>query len=500
MKIAIVLVILGLVGLSHQAIDYTNQVNAFASCNAATGTKSPIQLSFMQCGPYDSFELTLPDKTATISGDPTKQPYTGGSLNVNGRQFTSQNIVVHRQAEHVLYDDAQRADLEVQIEMTDANNKMGILSFLFYTTNKAGAEGTERTRAKNNLNVINGLSATNWDLKLSKIPTAIQNKLSNDVYLNVYTYEGTTTDASCTPATWYIYASPLYVDQAQIDSFVTALNTPNAFVTPSAGSNAKSYATTVGGGNVQQGVTKLCFSGYFQVRMDVNYGLWFAIGILLLYFIFTLSMDVKPITDYDYKENGWTHHPIYSIYKVGNDIFTRKSRASLLLVSIINMCMWNSVWYRIAYNNGTASNPVNIITFALASIPIGWFFYYWFGFMLRKYYLEKLKFIESNNESHDNRAQFYIFIFYFMVFVAIWVGFGITVWNMNELKSYIDATPSNYWVASLFVAMGLEWFVFDMITAGLAASSKGLRDFFRWKGFVYDDLCHKTYVLLLKKD
>jgi len=71
---------------------------------------------------------------------------------------------------------------------------------------------------------------------------------------------------------------------------------------------------------------------------------------------------------------------------------------------------------------------------------------------------------------------------------------------MNELKSYIDPTPSNYWVASLFVSLGIEWLFFDIITAALAAKSRGCRDFFKWKGFIYDDLCHKTYVTLLKKE
>jgi len=110
--------------------------------------------------------------------------------------------------------------------------------------------------------------------------------------------------------TWLVYGSPLVISNSEIAGVQAIANSGNLAV-----------GSTTGTFTVQ----KLCFSGFFYVRMDSNYGLWFALGIMMLFFIITLSMDPKPMsTEVPFHEDPWTHHPIISILKVGNEIFTRK--------------------------------------------------------------------------------------------------------------------------------------------------------------------------------
>jgi len=103
----------------------------------------------------------------------------------------------------------------------------------------------------------------------------------------------------------------------------------------------------------------------------------------------------------------------------------------------------------------------------------------------------------ENNEAEaqkcEDKAQRNLFIFYFFTFLWMWGGNVLFIWQMFSLHAELGTTESNYWVASFFIAVGLDWIIFDPL-ACLAASVPAFAGFFKWKGYIYDDsVCHYAY-------
>jgi len=246
--------------------------------------------------------------------------------------------------------------------------------------------------------------------------------------------------------------------------------------------------------------TKLCYTGYFTITLYANYGLWFGICLTLIFFIITLSLDSKPIDlTVPFHESAWTHHPLYSVSYTGNEIYTRKTRASLIFFTILNLFVWNSYFFRHAYSKGNVQGWM-CLAFALQTIPIGWGISYIIGYWLRRYYICKSIFMKTNDDKDDTNAQFNIFIFYLLIFIAFWVCNAFTVWNMDNVNSVNDTITSNYWVASIFIGLAFEYFLFDPFVCFIATKSESVYRWIKWKGMVYDQLCHDTFLESLKKD
>jgi len=86
-----------------------------------------------------------------------------------------------------------------------------------------------------------------------------------------------------------------------------------------------------------------------------------------------------------------------------------------------------------------------------------------------------------------------LFIFYFYVFLWMWGGNAIFIWQMSYLHGEINSSLSNDWTASFFIALGLDWLIFDVICA-LLAHFDFFRTFLVYKGYIYDaEVCHWSY-------
>jgi len=174
----------------------------------------------------------------------------------------------------------------------------------------------------------------------------------------------------------------------------------------------------------------------------------------------------------------------------------------MVLITIINFCLFNSVWYRVSSSPKASSN---VISYALASLPIGWVVNYMCGNLLRRYYIKKWESEDEKNDEEtrgklDDKAQFWLFLYYLSIFAYVFIGFSFCVWNMNELQSWVDNTSSNYWVATLFVGLALEYILFDPLVCIVAKSSPSILKLLHWKGMIYDQICHETYTRHLKRD
>lgn len=473
---------------------FANWDNAGCATNPTGGFQSPIDMSGSPCKPYENFQINYntPGTITTWSFDSNKGAYTatlsGLSLTVDSQTYTGAEMILRTQSEHIITN-AGYGDLELQIRLTGGATP-AFLSFVI------------RTRGNNkayNLipNTFVSVSATTISVNLQGIVNQIKENVSQGNFLNLLTYIGTQTypeSNTCPTATWYVYGTELFTDNDTPSNYQGLLNSQGAAITLRNGNNNR-LTSGDRGGNGKHFVMRLCFTGYFRNHMNENYGLWFGVVIITGWFIINLILGDKPIKDTEYQENTWTHHPFVSIYTVGSELFSRKQRMSLLLVTITVHALFSSVWYRIADNKTRGSN---LIVFAIYSMLINWAVTTIIGLILRGYTIAKNQFYKTREEAWDQRAQNRIFAFYFSIFIIIVVGWPFTVWNMGELHAEIDSKPSDYWVASFFIGLGLEFLIVDPIICLLAKKVGFIRDLLRFKGYFYDNLTHETYLTYLK--
>lgn len=503
-------------------MDYTNPADTWdaTACGPTTSSvgiyQSPLNLLSDKCGPYEGFALNLPavDATAFTFDDTTYGAFTAtpasGTFSVNGRSWTTGRIIIRLPTEHQLPNQNHANSMEVQIELTPAasnvDTKKGMLSFLFYTS----ALGQGYLNSLNAINVVTAFtdSATpSVTLKLDTLTQKIQEKVSNGLYLNFFTYLGTRTDITCEEVIWYVYGSPLTIEGGAAGNVLNNAQSAQQAAAAAATAGFKLTATNgnnrpikvTGGGFGSLAATRLCYTGYFKNYMNYNYGLWFGVVIIVGWFIVNLTLSEKPIKDTEYQETVWTNHPFYSLYHIGNDLFTRKTRMSLVLGTITIHALFSSVWYRrTSEENRTRGS--NIIVYAVYSMLVDWAFIFIIGSMLRGYYIAKHQYYKTKEEAWQQKSQNRLFAFYFCIFLLACVLWPFCVWNMGELHPEKDDEASNYWVASFFVGLALEWLVADVIICLLAKSITPLRNLIKHRGYMYDNICHETYLDHLKAD
>jgi len=334
---------------------------------------------------------------------------------------------------------------------------------------------------------------TSVNLNLSQIQTII---LSN---INILTYAGTLTIPNCSDATWYVNVPLVYVDSEVITGFI---NTFDSSILNLPGFEFIQNGQTVPPGNFRNATpvdstvaTRFCWTGYAQVTLPYNYGLWAAILITIVFFSVTLTLEDDPILDNDYHTEAWTHHPLYSIFQVGNNIFTAKSRASLVWINLISMCLITSILYGNTCTKDCTDveDNLDVIYFAFLGIAGSIIVTYLHGALLRLYYINKAKAIELEDQKFEERAQFFLAVFYFLLFLWVTIGNGLFVWQMSALTSLTENTLQHYWLGTFFIAVCIDWIVIDTLCVALA-NFPLFRNIFKWKGLIYDaEVCHYAF-------
>jgi len=493
------LVFLSLVFLSVSRLDYQTPANSwnFPTCTrrtTATGFQSPIDMSGSACKPYENFEIsatsfTLPAFTFDQTMGAFKASWTSLSLLVNSKRYTSTDVILRTHSEHIVSSLGTGA-LELQIKLSGPSSSIGFLSFVI--------RERENNKAYSQIpnNFVTVTSSVSVDMQ--GIVNQINENLSQGNFLNLLTYEGTQTypeGDACPEVTWFVYGTELMAEASTISAYQTLLGSESIELKD--GKFNSRLTTGEYGGDGKHFVMRLCFTGYFRTTMNENYGLWFGVVITLFWFIFNLVMGDKPIKDADYHENVWTHHPLISVYTVGNEIFSRKQRLSLLLATITVHALFTSTWYRRSEHKTRDSN---LIVFAVYSMLINWVITAMIGAMLRGYTKAKNQYYKTREDAWDQKAQNRLFAFYFSIFIVIVVGWPFTVWNMGELHPEIDNKPSDFWVASFFIGLGLELLIADPIVCFLGKKIAFVKHYMRIKGYFYDNLTHDTYLSSLKFD
>jgi len=111
-------------------------------------------------------------------------------------------------------------------------------------------------------------------------------------------------------------------------------------------------------------------------------------------------MDETPIeTEMEkFHTSPWTNHPFVSVWTVGNNVFTKKTRCSIVWIQCINWCLFAAVFYASVWTNGSMGD---LFLFGLYANLISGGIAFFHGILLRLYYINKKIFTETNKEEDD---------------------------------------------------------------------------------------------------
>jgi len=96
--------------------------------------------------------------------------------------------------------------------------------------------------------------------------------------------------------------------------------------------------------------------------------LWFGVHIAIAFFFLTLGFD-DIAYDKEFEFDAWTHHPLLSIFRVRNGIFTGKTRAALMWMNIVTISVVASI--AVPPNTASPPNGGQIIEYMLVSVALG---------------------------------------------------------------------------------------------------------------------------------
>jgi hypothetical protein len=124
------------------------------------------------------------------------------------------------------------------------------------------------------------------------------------------------------------------------------------------------------------------------------------VGIITLFFIFLLASDDEmDMSDENLRNNVWTLHPVYSIFKVGTDQFTKGSRYSQLTISVSMMYLAGGVIYSQTAGNKNFSY-IGILTISvLCGLVLAYVTTYFTGcFLQRARNVDRRHYVEMQQE------------------------------------------------------------------------------------------------------
>jgi len=525
------------VGTLATAADY----NTGFTCSAATAGRqlSPIDITPTTCTNIAVFDLSFTSASAPFVMDnttwfnyvwtPSSSWGTLGAVaaDYGVDNYTASSLQFKTPSEHTIR--GAPAPLEVQIYFKSKNSSRTdvMFSFLVYRSKPPGQAYTSQFINNYFTNAVFD-NTTQVGIDLSGLAARVNQ------YPLFYRYPGTTVVPGCGNVIWYVYSSPLYVaNNTVIENFRNAIwnfynisynatvilkNVTDAYDGVSVMSNAGAQHTITIGEDL---IERFCYKEFWRNHIPFNYGIWFALGILVIFFCCQLCVgSSKPIRDSEYKESVLTIHPLYSLGKVSNEIFTRRTRFTVLWMNATNNAIITSIMAannKVIKGNNEGIVGADLFTYALVGSACGGAFTYIWGFFLRKYYVAKWRLWKEKTkeggdaakiEKHEEDANFWLYFFYFLAFAWMWGGNLIFVWQMNYINpidrigvpGMQNLDMSVRWMATFFISLGIDWFVLDVIHVILAFILPFYRHILKWRGYMYDKICHETYMMYSKED
>ena len=126
-------------------------------------------------------------------------------------------------------------------------------------------------------------------------------------------------------------------------------------------------------------------SEYFVNEASYSVGTWMLIGLTCFFFIMLLgSNDEMNMNNENLKNNPMTLHPIYSLWKVGTNQFTKGSRYAQMTVSLTIIYLTSTIITVETIDNNSYDFIVLLFASAICGIIAAWIVTYFTGFLLRR--------------------------------------------------------------------------------------------------------------------
>lgn len=225
--------------------------------------------------------------------------------------------------------------------------------------------------------------------------------------------------------------------------------------------------------------------------MRYNFGFWFVIGFVLMYFFCTLYSEKElQIVDESYRDNIWTLNPFYSVWNVGGDYYSKGSRLLLMWISLATQVTVEAIMFA---NLGWRMEDAILIVFPAFGLVCSWVVNYIFGGIISRIYrLQRKRYVEKVGGEIEIEVNTAWFLFYFPAYVYMAVCVVITAWQCSFLSTEMGA----WWLLSTLIGASIDW-VLDIFVVLFAKCSNPLKNWFKYRGFWFD---YELYLEYKKQD
>jgi carbonic anhydrase len=506
-----------LAGPAWGLTDYSNQDDWDSTCSSGD-EQSPIVLDAAQkyCYGYKFFELECsndsPDDASYLEDMEWEASFcqlTAEAHGIDVFDYTLSKIMVHHPAEHVLNYTTNTEvlvtpDVEVQFvfEPDDEDEDFKAVISILLSTFSDSEENGEFASALNSLvsqvlysdgssEVSTGgtfFTGTDYDpvYKMYSYWGINENEehIDNDSpMLGHYFYAGSETKPSCSETVyWYVFREVLSIDSETLSMVQSLVSETYS----GSDENARETQSSTGRDIRLEGCNPVY--GY-RVTMTYNFGFWLGLFFIIIYFGCTLSSDDLPPKEKD-RSSVWTMHPYISIYRVGSEHYTKRSRWSIFWAQMLTMWTFLALFY--GEIEAVDHWAIRLFVWTIIAIVISWIPSYYFGSVLRiaeKIHIEKYNDLERTDkegrEEIFNKFQKKNALAYFTFYASIfWWYVGCLV-SMTWLMQDIGRLAGWVYIGSCLGGLFAELLIFDFIPVFLCMAYKPLIKFFMLRGYYF---------------
>ena len=126
-------------------------------------------------------------------------------------------------------------------------------------------------------------------------------------------------------------------------------------------------------------------SQYFINQASYSIGTWMLIGIIFFFFFFLIASDnTVDMNNRNLQSGSLTLHPLYSLYVVGTEQFTKGSRYSQMIVGVCSLYLCGGVIYFQTQKSGAINFEGILLSSTVCGLILSWIMTYVTGCLLRR--------------------------------------------------------------------------------------------------------------------
>ena len=242
---------------------------------------------------------------------------------------------------------------------------------------------------------------------------------------------------------------------------------------------------------------------YLYDVITYNYAFWLFVFFYFGFFLISVFL-YENMEAFDFKENPWTYHPVYSIRYFVSDIYSKRMRLAQLFIEINSITFFLALFTYFFRDQNLA---IRLIVFPILSIIFALFPTYFGGFLANRYYncyrtyASKVKATEDFDQKLTALEEFESSTFrteyLYYCFCALF-GFGVNTASIFLMMNVLSV-EYGWWFLSIAIAIIINLCILDILVVILA--KKGvLTKLFKVRGFYFDINLQNNYNDVIGED